>query len=355
MEYRFSYREKNGSICLILSYKIGRRWKQKTKQGFKTQREARRYQDELLEQVKETAGLTDDIRMKDISLRDFFPIFERDKKSILAFNTLLNYKNAVSRMGTAADIPIRELSSADIANALLRLHVKASTRGGFLCNISSVLEHARKMYKIINTNPARGIQLPKDKTPAVLRAFSRAELAQLLKILEPWPLGRLVVILAANTGMRYGEISGLPWNAVDWMHRTITVQQQLCRISSGKIGIAQCKTVRSNRTIPASVEVLAALKKWKHLVPENITGTVFPLDKMESTHKRLSRIISTYFPGRSVHALRHTFATLLLSETGDVSLVAHVLGDTVATVSNVYLNYTEDIRQVAAKAIANLY
>lgn len=48
MEYSFSYREKNGSVCLILSYKVGKRWKQKTKQGFKTQREARKYQDTLL-------------------------------------------------------------------------------------------------------------------------------------------------------------------------------------------------------------------------------------------------------------------------------------------------------------------
>lgn len=355
MEYTFSYREKNGSVCLILSYKVGHRWKQKTKQGFKSQREARRYQDTLLAQVKETAGLTDDARMKDISLRDFFPIFERDKKAILAFNTLLNYKNAISRMGNAADIPIRELSSADIANALLRLHVKASTRGGFLCNISSVLEHARKMYKIINTNPARGIQLPKDKTPAVLRAFSREELSRLLKLLEPWSLGRLVVLIGAGTGMRFGEIAGLPWAAINWQKQTITVRQQLSRTASGKIGIKQCKTIRSNRTIPASIEVLAALKKWKWTTPENISGTVFPLDKMESAHKQLSRIISAHFPGRSVHALRHTFATLLLSETGDVSLVAHVLGDTVATVSNVYLNYTADIHQVAAKAISSLY
>ena len=355
MEYTFSYREKNGSVCLILSYKVGHRWKQKTKQGFKSQREARRYQDTLLAQVKETAGLTDDVRMKDISLRDFFPIFERDKKSILAFNTLLNYKNAISRMGTAADIPIRELSSADIANSLLRLHVKASTRGGLLCSISSVLEHARKMYKIIGTNPARGIQLPKDKTPAVLRAFSRVELAQLLKILGPWPLGKMVVVLAANTGMRYGEISGLPWDAIDWEKQTITVRQQLSRTSAGKIGIKQCKTVRSNRTIPASIIVLRALQEWKFSNPINFSGTVFPLEQMETAHKRLSRIISTHFPGRSVHALRHTFATLLLSETGDVSLVAHILGDTIATVSSVYLNYTSDIHQVAAKAIANLY
>lgn len=355
MEYSFSYREKNGSICLVLSYKVGARWKQKTKQGFKTQREARKYQDALLAQVKETAGLTDDVRLKDISLRGFFPIFERDKQKILAYNTLLNYGNAVSRLGPIADIPIRELTPADIANALLKLKVKSSTRKGFLCNVSAVLEHARKMYKIIKVNPAQGIQMPTDKTPAVLRAFSRTELAQLLKILDTWPLGKMVVVLAANTGMRYGEIAGLPWDAINWQKKTITIRQQLARTSHEKSEITPCKTVRSNRTIPASSVILDALKDWKRATPVNITGTVFPLGKMESVHKRLSRIIHVHFPGRSIHALRHTFATLLLSETGDVSLVAHVLGDTVATVSNVYLNYTADIHQVAAKAISSLY
>ena len=48
MEYTFSYREKNGGVCLILSYKVGTKWRQKTKQGFKNQREARRYQDEQI-------------------------------------------------------------------------------------------------------------------------------------------------------------------------------------------------------------------------------------------------------------------------------------------------------------------
>lgn len=81
MEYTFSYREKNGSICLILSYKVGTKWRQKTKQGFKNQREARRYQDELLAQVKEQTGLTDDVSLKDISLRVFYRIFYRDKRS----------------------------------------------------------------------------------------------------------------------------------------------------------------------------------------------------------------------------------------------------------------------------------
>ena len=80
MEYTFSYREKNGGVCLILSYKVGTKWHQKTKQGFKNQREARRYQDELLAQVKELEGLTDDATLINITLQQFLPIFMRDKK-----------------------------------------------------------------------------------------------------------------------------------------------------------------------------------------------------------------------------------------------------------------------------------
>lgn len=355
MEYSFSYREKNGSVCLILSYKVGKRWKQKTKQGFKTQREARKYQDTLLAQVKETAGLTDDIRLKDISLRDFFPIFERDRENALAYNTLRNYHDGIASLGPAAEIPIRDLTTADIVKALMAADCKPSSRKSRLRFITPVLEHALKMYKIIKVNPAKGIQLPQDKTPKTLRAFTREELDKLLKMLEPWPIRKLVVIIGAGTGMRFGEIAGLPWSAIDWRQRTITIHQQYVLIAPKNYGIAPCKTRNSNRTIPASPAVLQALSRWKKAQPMTITGTVFPLDRMVAERTGINTLIRKHFPGRSLHALRHTFATLLLSRTGDINLVAHVLGDTVGTVSAVYVNYTDDINRIAARAMGELY
>ena len=53
MEYNFTYREKDKGFQVILSYKdnVGR-WKQKSKQGFKTKREAKNAGDKLLEEVK---------------------------------------------------------------------------------------------------------------------------------------------------------------------------------------------------------------------------------------------------------------------------------------------------------------
>lgn len=263
MDYHFSYRTKNGSVCLILSYKVGKKWRQKTRQGFKTQREARQHQDELLEEVKRSEGLTTDVRMSDMSLRQFFDIFYRDKKDFLSYNTILNYRNAVESLGAAADIPLRELTTADILNALLIQDVAVGTKKAKLRCVSPVLGHAVTVYKILAVNPARGIALREERGPKVIRAFTRDELSRLTDLLEQEPICRLVVILAANTGMRFGEIAGLPWDAIGWTAQTITVRQQYTNIGPGKLGIAPCKTRNSNRTIPAPPVVLKALAGWK--------------------------------------------------------------------------------------------
>lgn len=355
MDYHFSYREKNGSVCLILSYKVGSRWRQKTRQGFKTQREARQHQDELLEQVRTQAGLTDDKMLKDISLKDFFPLFARDRKNTLSYNTLRNYRDGINSLGSLADVPIRDLTHADLVNAILGTDAKPSTKKARLRFITPVLEHARTMYQIIADNPANGITIPRDKAPRKIRSFTRVELAALLTMLKPWPVRYLMTLMAANTGMRFGEVAGLTWDAIDWHKRTITIRQQFAQKAPGEWGLTTCKTATSNRTIPASATILSALETWRHKTPLNIQGTIFPLSEVNTAHHMVNTLIRQKFPGRSFHSLRHTFATLLLSETGDINLVAHVIGDSVATVSAVYVDYTDDINRIAEKAIGNLY
>lgn len=94
MDYHFSYREKNGSVCLILSYKVGSRWRQKTRQGFKTQREARQHQDELLVAAQKEIGTTLDKTLKAITLRQFWAIFKRDMQGRLTYGSILAYEDA---------------------------------------------------------------------------------------------------------------------------------------------------------------------------------------------------------------------------------------------------------------------
>lgn len=355
MEYTFSYREKNGSICLILSYKVGTKWRQKTKQGFKNQREARRYQDELLSQVKELEGLTSDINLKDMSLRQFFPIFERDKRELLAYGTIANYSDAVKRLKDVADVPMRDLTQGDLLNAILSAGLKLSSQRSTLSSLSPIFEHARKTYKIISVNPAKGIQLAKEKTKKDPNIFSRDEVAELLDLFNPNPVKYLLVKIGALTGMRFGEIVGLSWSAIDWDKKTITVRQQIALTGKNQRKIKSCKTRNSNRVIPASVDLLRDLKAWRLSQPLDIHGMIFPDPRVHRYNSSINKVIRKHFPGRSFHGLRHTFATLLLSKTGDINLVACVLGDTVSTVSEVYVGYSKDIAEKAAKAVNDLY
>ena len=128
MEYTFSTRMKNGSVCLILAYKIGKKWKQKTKQGFRTQREARAYQTELLKQAEKEAGLTFDPTLKDISLRQFWPIFKRDREKELSYTSMVSYRACLKRLDPILDTPIKDLAVPMMLNQLNALPVAMATR-----------------------------------------------------------------------------------------------------------------------------------------------------------------------------------------------------------------------------------
>ena len=74
MRTNTSFRQKNGSWQIIISYKEGTRWKQKSKQGFKTKREAKEHEEELIKSIKkQPRPIQQD--MAGITLADFCEIY----------------------------------------------------------------------------------------------------------------------------------------------------------------------------------------------------------------------------------------------------------------------------------------
>jgi integrase len=357
MDYRFSTREKNGSVCLILSYKVGKKWRQKTKQGFRTQREARRAQDELLDAAKKEAGFAGVAAdLKGITLRQFWPMYERDKKNILAPSTLWSYALTVKHFSPIADIPLTELSTAAILNVFQSLPLARRTKNLHLAALHAILEYARKVYHLIAVNPVSSIPKVKSREKEPVRALSRDQLERLLSVLKDGnskPI-YLLVLVASSTGMRRGEIMGLTWDRIDWLRQTITIDRQWLRQKDYSYAFGPLKTKNSYRTIHASTQLLHALRVWKQGRPLSIDNRVFGGLSTSYLYAAAGQIIRKMYPGMTIHSLRHTFATILLQRTGDVNLVAGVLGDTVATVSSTYLDYTQDLRDRAAAEMENI-
>lgn len=347
MEYRFSMREKNQSICLVLSYKVNGKWKQKTKQGFKTKRAARNYQDTLLDAVRQEAETETIKDIQDITLKDFTnEIFLRDKKNTIEYGTRQNYIVMLTRFESIANKPIKSIKEYEVVNAynLLLDRLKVSTSNLSLAYLKTVLNYAVNTYKIIRVSPAQSVEMAKDKRKKEIKAFTKEEAEQLISSIKN-PLYKMITLTAYLTGMRYGEIVALRWSDVDSFNQTITISKSYGLCQNGKFGIKIPKTKNSYRTLHCPARLIKALIQWKESNPIQIDGRVYPATR--ATHSNLVVEIGRFKNGMNVHSLRHTFATLLLSETQDINLVAACLGDTPATVARTYIHYTQDIRKKA--------
>jgi integrase len=70
------------------------------------------------------------------------------------------------------------------------------------------------------------------------------------------------IYLAANTGMRRGEVVGLPWRNVDLGAARIVVNQQILSVEYGTL-VADVKTTNSRRTIDLDPPTVAVLRAWR--------------------------------------------------------------------------------------------
>lgn len=89
MQYNFTVRKKDKGYQIIVSYKDGIKWKQKSKQGFPTQREAKLYGQQIVDNLKKTVTNPLDDSLKNITFIELCELYMREKTSISENTKLL--------------------------------------------------------------------------------------------------------------------------------------------------------------------------------------------------------------------------------------------------------------------------
>jgi integrase len=187
--------------------------------------------------------------------------------------------------------------------------------------------------RMIPVSPCVGIKLPKPEPLPV----NPLTVEQVETIADAVPERyRAAVVLAAATGLRQGEVFGLTIDRVDFLRRTLVVDQQLVT-ATGSVALGPLKTRASYRTIPlpdVALEVLAShLARWP---VEHPWGLVFVDDRGAPVRRnRWSKLwkaaaTSTGLPDVTSHALRHHFASLLIAAGCSVKVVQNRLGHATA-------------------------
>jgi integrase len=189
-----------------------------------------------------------------------------------------------------------------------------------LATLKAILSDAQ-CRGLVGQNPALPVKIATksrevEKLEAGINIPSKEQIQRLLATATG--RHRAFLIVAVFTGLRASELRGLPWSAVDFEARTITVRQRADEW--GVIGAPISKAGR--RAIPMSPVVFNTLREWKLACPKGDLDLVFPntlgkVQPLSNFEKRTWRplqvkaglVDTAGAPLLNFHTLRHFFAS----------------------------------------------
>lgn len=192
-------------------------------------------------------------------------------------------------------------------------------------------------------NPAWRVYKPQGKRKE--RPAADEEMVQkLLTALEGQSMKYEVYFkLVLATGMRRGEACGLRWSDINWRQRSIHIQRNVVKLTGEPIFVKAPKTAAGDRVVYFSKEMGRLLKTWKQECAweaEQTSGLVLGEEDYLFRQPDGNPMVPSSFTFRfkkilkenglptdlSIHSLRHTNASLLISQGVDVRTVASLLG-----------------------------
>lgn len=344
MKTNTTYRQKNGGWQIIVSYKDGNKWRQKSRQGFARKADAKEAEAEIIKSIKKTPRPLDR-SMDNITLFQFCEAYLKLKKSI-ALGTRRNYINAVNSLQSLAKMPMNTLTYLDVQTAVSGWNMKPATQKQYLSKLLILFRAAVHPYGIISTNFIPDIEIPKARTQTERLTITEEQFKKLMATTSDDI--QLALAICYYTGVRRGELLGLSWTDVD--KQAITISRQL---DTQHFIYTAPKSKNGYRTIPIPLALVKMLNDYRRNKPLDIQRRLFP--KPYGTYYGMKRAIKTIDSKLSPHCLRHTYATHLLAKGMDIRTVAALLGDNVKTVINTYIHYNDDMRAAAADDIEKIF
>ncbi|MGB5945310.1 tyrosine-type recombinase/integrase [Paenisporosarcina sp.] len=240
-----------------------------------------------------------------------------------------------------ANKEISKITTEDI-DAFYNLKINGDYSSSYIRKMHQMLMQAFNQavkWKKISGNPLVDADPPPVKT-GEMSIWSLEDVQAFLNTVKG-DRHYLTFILAIYTGMRRGEILGLKWCDIDFERKCIHVNRSLAYIPKNGYIFTSLKTKKSKRQIPISQFVLNELcthkklqEDWKELVGvlyENQdlvictnTGTIQDPRNVNRVMKRIvksANVINIRF-----HDIRHTHASILISEGVDIVKISNRLG-----------------------------
>jgi integrase len=165
------------------------------------------------------------------------------------------------------------------------------------------------------------------------------------------PVLRIVILAAAMTGLRQGELLGLRWRDVDWTVQRIRVRSSYVRGEHSSHGKSELSTRRS---VPMGDRLARELDAWsQRTIYRGDDDLVFahphtgrPLDRTKVTKRFQAACRAAGTRPVRFHDLRHTFATRLAASGQPMRTIQEFLGHADAKTTQIYAHYAPSEHEV---------
>lgn len=233
-----------------------------------------------------------------------------------------------------------DITSAQISALLLDIQASGKAHATVI-KAYTILHSLFKMAYLgdmIPKNPMDKVERPKPRKdeiqPTEPQAYTAAEIKQLFDILDAEPLKwRALVHLLIDTGIRRGECCALRWENIDFSSGAVAINGNLCYTPANGVYLDTPKNGH-RRTVYVGTETLSLLRQLRtEQAAKAFSAYVFtqegspePMHPQSPTRylKKLSARcgLTDLHP----HKLRHTFASIAITNGADVASVSEKLG-----------------------------
>lgn len=238
------------------------------------------------------------------------------------------------------EMKMPDITAANISALLLDMQAQGKAHATCI-KVYTVLKSLFKMAylsDIIQKNPMDKVERPKQRKDEVrgieAEAYTIEEVKHILSCLEKEPLKwQALIRLLVDTGIRRGECCGLQWKDVDFKGSTITVAGNLCYTPQKGVYLDTPKNGKT-RIIDVDADVIALLQQLRQQQASHaLSAFVFTQDNSpepmhpQSPTRYLKKFAARYgIDDLHPHKLRHSFASIAITNGADIASVSEKLG-----------------------------
>lgn len=364
------YTTKNGETRYLFQTYLGidpatGKERRTTRRGFKTMKEAKQAERNLLLDVEEN-GLPSNQSdgFQDPTFGELAFLWLENYRTTVKPSTFENVRSKVEKMTEEHfdGLKLKKITVAYCQRVVIELSKNYVLYNHYLSVINRIFKYAVLM-DILNSNPFDKVIKPKSRqTQRKGNFLTKEELKEFLKLAQTATLSYFfpLVHLMSYTGLRQGEALALKWSDIDFENKKITVDKTAARIKE-KQTLQTPKTKNSKRVISIDPTTLSILKSWKkdqikiyfkngkHF--EGDDNFIFTNQRAEWVHihnfiRYFKRFIADHkLKPITPHGLRHTHASLLFSAGVEPKNISDRLGhSTVQITLDLYTHITEEQR-----------